>query len=142
MTATFVFGGRARSLRRQFFFGHIYPVIVHDIDTAIMPKGKKSASGPTKTQLMSELATTTGLTKKQVESVFEALEAAIHRELRKPEGQIVALPGLLAIKKVNKAARPARMGRNPATGEQMMFKAKPASKAVKVSPRKGLKEMV
>jgi nucleoid DNA-binding protein len=43
---------------------------------------------------------------------------------------------------VNKPARKARMGVNPFTGEEMMFKAKPASKAVKVLALKGLKDMV
>jgi nucleoid DNA-binding protein len=48
----------------------------------------------------------------------------------------------MKIKVVNKPARPARMGVNPFTGEEMMFKAKPASKGVKVLALKGLKDMV
>ena len=43
---------------------------------------------------------------------------------------------------VKKPAKKARMGVNPFTGEEMMFKAKPASKAVKVVALKGLKDMV
>ena len=43
---------------------------------------------------------------------------------------------------VNKPAREARRGINPFTGEEMMFKAKPASKVVKVTALKGLKDMV
>ncbi len=46
------------------------------------------------------------------------------------------------MKVVKKPARPARKGTNPFTGEEMMFKAKPARKVVKVLPLKGLKDMV
>ena len=40
------------------------------------------------------------------------------------------------------SAKKARKGVNPFTGEEMMFKAKPASKAVKALALKGLKDMV
>jgi hypothetical protein len=43
---------------------------------------------------------------------------------------------------VKKPATKARQGVNPFTGEQMMFKAKPASQTVKVSALKGRKDMV
>ena len=39
-------------------------------------------------------------------------------------------------------ARKARKGVNPFTGEEMMFKAKPATKVVKATVLKGLKDMV
>ncbi|MDA7670231.1 HU family DNA-binding protein [Akkermansiaceae bacterium] len=51
------------------------------------------------------------------------------------------LPGLLKIVTVRKPATKARMGINPFTKEEVMFKAKPASTAVKVRPLKKLKEM-
>jgi nucleoid DNA-binding protein len=41
-----------------------------------------------------------------------------------------------------KPATKERMGRNPATGEPMMIKAKPARTIVRVQPLKNLKEMV
>ena len=41
----------------------------------------------------------------------------------------------------SKPATKARKGRNPFTGEEMMFKAKPASRVVKIQPLKRLKEM-
>jgi hypothetical protein len=43
---------------------------------------------------------------------------------------------------VKKPATKARKGVNPFTGVEMMFKAKPASKTVKVAALKGLKDMV
>jgi nucleoid DNA-binding protein len=46
------------------------------------------------------------------------------------------------IKRVTKPATKARQGRNPATGEPMMIKAKPARTVVRAQPLKALKEMV
>ena len=50
------------------------------------------------------------------------------------------MPGMLKITTVSKPARKARKGINPFTGEETMFKAKPASTAVKIRPLKKLKE--
>ncbi len=50
--------------------------------------------------------------------------------------------GLMKIKVVRKPATKARKGTNPFTGEEMMFKAKPARNVVKVLALKGLKDMV
>ena len=52
------------------------------------------------------------------------------------------VPGLMKIAKVHKPRRAARKGINPFTGEEMMFKAKPAHNVIKVRPLKSLKEMV
>src|SRR5579883_1072514 len=52
------------------------------------------------------------------------------------------MPGMMKIVVVKKPAKPARKGRNPFTGEEMVFKAKPARKVVKIKPLKKLKEMV
>ena len=48
----------------------------------------------------------------------------------------------MKIVKLHKPRRAARKGVNPFTGEEMMFKAKPAHNIVKVRPLKSLKEMV
>ena len=55
---------------------------------------------------------------------------------------IFTVPGLMKLRVVKKPATKARKGINPFTGEEMMFKAKPASKTVKVAALKGLKDMV
>lgn len=96
----------------------------------------------TKSAVYQELATKTGLTRKQVNDVFEQLTALIKRELGKKGAGVFALAGLLKIKRVNKPATKERMGRNPATGEPMMIKAKPARTVVKSLPLKSLKEFV
>jgi hypothetical protein len=52
------------------------------------------------------------------------------------------VPGLMKVKVVRKPATKARKGLNPFTGEETVFKAKPARNVVKVLPLKGLKDMV
>jgi nucleoid DNA-binding protein len=96
----------------------------------------------TKTELILSIAEATTLPKKDVSAVLDSLEATIRKQLGKKGPGVFALPGLIKILKVKKAARPARQGRNPATGEPMMFQAKPATTVVKVRPLKNLKEMI
>jgi len=98
---------------------------------------------PAKTEIYTKIADDTGLTKKDVAAVFESLSGQIKKNLggRSAPGMFT-IPGLLKLRVVKKPARKARKGVNPFTGEEMMFKAKPASKAVKVVALKGLKDMV
>lgn len=97
----------------------------------------------TKTAIYRELAESTGLTRMQVASVFEALQKLISRELGKKGPGVFTLPtGLVKLKRVNKPATKERMGRNPQTGEPMLIKAKPARTVAKALPLKSLKEMV
>ena len=105
-------------------------------------KGVKKAM--TKTQLFSEIADNTGLTKKEVSAVFEELGVIINRHVKKGAAGTFTLPGLLKIKTVKKPATKAKKGvPNPfRPGELMDIKAKPASTRVKVLPLKKLKDMV
>lgn len=96
----------------------------------------------TKSEVLNTLAEGTGLTRKQVASVFEELSALIEQNLGKKGPGIFAVPGLMKIKVVRKPATKARTGINPFTGEETMFKAKPARNVVKIQPLKALKEMV
>lgn len=107
---------------------------------------KKSASAvkkpPTKSAILNHIAEETGLARKDVSAVFDSLNGLIEKNL-KPRGPgMFSVPGLLKIKVVKKPATKARLGRNPATGEEIMIKAKPARKMVKVLALKGLKEMI
>ncbi len=95
----------------------------------------------TKTQIISELVDNTELSKKQVQSVLDELSVIIERHIKKRACGEFILPGLLKIATVKKPARKARKGINPFTGEEMMFKAKPAETVVKVRPLSKLKEM-
>ena len=94
----------------------------------------------TKTQITASIADSTGLSKKQVGDVLAELETLIEGSIKKRAIGEFTLPGLMKITTVKKPAVKARKGVNPFTGEETMFKAKPASVAVKVRPLKKLKE--
>lgn len=96
----------------------------------------------TRTVLMNHIAEQTGLTKKQVTSVFDQLKSIMEGHVKKGSAQVFTLPGLLKVKVIRKPATKARKGINPFTGEETVFKAKPARNVVKVQPLKGLKDMV
>jgi len=103
-----------------------------------------AASKPrTKSELFGSIAERTDLTRRQVTEVFEALGTEIKKDIGKRSGgQVFKVPGLMTIKIVNKSATKARKGINPFTGEEMTFKAKPASRKVKILAMKGLKDLV
>lgn len=95
----------------------------------------------TKTQIVTELAENTQLTKKQVQSVLDELTLIIEGHIKKKACGEFVLPGLLKIQAIEKPARKERKGINPFTGEETTFKAKPKSIAVKVRPLSKLKAM-
>ena|SRR5947199_6610843 len=100
------------------------------------------AKAATKSAMYQELANTTGLSRKQVSGVFEALVGFIENQIGKKGPGLVTVPGLLKIKRVEKPATKPRQGRNPQTGETIMIKAKPKRTVVKAYALKALKEMV
>ena len=93
-----------------------------------------------KTEFVDAIATQSGLEKKQVNAVLDALNDVVYKEL-KAENEVV-LPGLLKLTSVTKPAVPEREGINPFTKEKTMFKAKPARKVIKPRPLKALKDAV
>ncbi|MEP5762176.1 MAG: HU family DNA-binding protein [Litoreibacter sp.] len=93
------------------------------------------ASKPmTKTQLVAALAEESGADKKTAGAALDGLINIITREVS--GGGAVTLPG---IGKVYCRERPARMVRNPATGEKI---SKEADKVVKMTIAKALKDSV
>lgn len=88
----------------------------------------------TKTQLVAALAEELGADKKTAGAALEAVTAIITREVS--AGGAVTLPG---VGKIYCRERPARMVRNPQTGEQMP---KDADKVVKMTIAKALKDSV
>ena len=110
------------------------------------PKKKEPAlrEAMTKTQLLAELAENAGLSRPQVSAVLDELGVVIERHIKKRAVGKFILPGLLKIQAVKKPARKAQKGvPHPfRPGETMDVAAKPASVKVKVTPLKGLKEMV
>jgi len=106
-----------------------------------MPANTKKP--PTKSEIYAKIVDDTGLARKDVAAVFDSLSGQIKKSLGGRGGPgMFSIPGLLKMRVVKKPAKKARKGINPFTGEEMMFKAKPASKVVKISALKGLKDMV
>lgn len=94
----------------------------------------------TKSQLVEKLATQSELAKKDVKNVLEAMSDVGYKELKKTG--IFVVPGFAKFVVVKKPATKARKGVNPFTGQEMMFKAKPARKIVRARPVKAAKEAV
>ena len=85
-------------------------------------------------QLAETLASNHEMPKKQVQGMLEEMVGAITKHLKKGARIRIAGLGILQVRK-----RPARMGRNPATGEAIKIK---ASKKVAFRAAKELKESV
>ena len=94
----------------------------------------------TKSKLLAEVAERSGITKKQADEVLSALRSVVVEQLQ--SGASVVLPDMIKLTLKDKPATPERPGRNPFTGETIMVKAKPASKAIKALPLKALKEAI
>ena len=102
-----------------------------------------SVSKPyTKGQLFTTLAGRTGLNRKEITSLFDELKSIIQAHVKKQGPGQFTIPGLVKLTVTHKPATKARKGINPFTGEEMMFKAKPARNVVKVRPLQRLKAMV
>ena len=100
----------------------------------------KKGGAPSKSEIMAQICKDADLSRKQVGAVFDSLGKIIKKSLR--GGGLFTLPGLLKMKVVKKPATPERQGVNPFTKQPMVFKAKPASKKVRVLPLKNLKDFV
>ena len=109
-----------------------------------MGKSAPAKKAPSKSEVMANISEATGLSKKEVGAVMDALSGEIKKALGSKGPGVFAVPGLVKIEKKKIAARPAKKGvPNPfKPGELMDVAAKPASTKVKVRPLKSLKEMV
>jgi DNA-binding protein HU-beta len=81
-----------------------------------------------------------GVPRKQAIAMFTGFVEDISRVLKR--GSRIRIPDLGILQVRTRPARPARMGRNPATGEAIQIKASPASKRVAFRPAKTLKQSV
>ena len=90
------------------------------------------AKALTKSQTVASIAETVGITKKQAVQVIEALVALAYKQAKNS----FTLPGLGKLVLVN---RKARLGRNPATGEQIQI---PAKRVVKFRVAKAAKDAI
>jgi nucleoid DNA-binding protein len=103
-------------------------------------RGDPMATQMSKSQLVEKIATATELSKRDVKNVMDTLTDVGHKELKK--AGVFLLPGFAKFVVIKKPATKARKGVNPFTGEEMMFKAKPARKVVRARPVKAAKDAV
>ena len=87
-----------------------------------------------KTELTAAMAETSGLSKKDCEAALAAFTGAVETAMKSGDKVQMVGFGRFEVKK-----RPARVGRNPRTGEECLI---PASRVVKFTPGKALKEAV
>ena len=92
-----------------------------------------------KSALISHLSQHSGVETKGVKAVLASLEATIAATLHKNGARVFTLPGVLKATAVSVPAKPKRKGKDPFTGEERVFAAKPASVKVKVRALKKLK---
>jgi nucleoid DNA-binding protein len=104
----------------------------------VSPASKPRSKG----EIYNVIASQTELSRKQVVSVFDALSGVLAADLGKRGPGVCNIPGLAKVVVQRKPATKARKGINPFTGEEMLFKAKPARNVVKVRALKNLKLMV
>ena len=97
----------------------------------------------TKAQVIAEIADQAELDKKSVGRVFDSLTEIIRKQLigRGAAGEFV-VPGLVKLRVVKKPATKERQGINPFTKEPITIPAKPASKKVRATALKALKDLV
>lgn len=103
--------------------------------------GAKASQAMTKSELVTHLAAKGELEKKTVTLLLDELATIAAKELKSSKRKF-KIPGVVSLVVVDTPAKPARQGRNPATGETMMFKPKPASRKVKARIPKELKDAV
>jgi nucleoid DNA-binding protein len=109
-----------------------------------MAKEKKAAGkkAPTKSQVQAELAESAGITRKQVQQVFSALEGLIKKHLKK-DGDTFTIPGLLKLRlRRQKAVKGGKPVMNRFTGQMTVSKDRPAKNVVRARPLKGLNALV
>ena len=78
-----------------------------------------------KTQIISELAANSDLTRKQVNTLLTELATLVERHVKKRSVGEFVLAGLIKTHTVKRPAKKAYKGTNPFTGKQTTFKARP-----------------
>ncbi|MGO4307449.1 HU family DNA-binding protein [Cupriavidus sp. RAF12] len=116
---------------------------------AVATPAKKAAAAPVakplkdtfnKSSLLAHLVAQTELDKKTVQTVLSHLENTIVGSIHKKGAGEFTLPGLFKVSAIQVPATKKRFGKNPFTGQDQWFAAKPASVKVKVRPLKKLKD--
>ena len=105
---------------------------------------KSAPKAPNKTEVLKNIAEASGLDKKDVAKVIDALSDEIKKTLGPQGPGVFAIPGLVKIERKIVPAKPEHKGvPNPfKPGELRDIPAKPASVKIKVRALKNLKDMV
>lgn len=104
---------------------------------------EKKAKAPSKSDVLNGIAQATGLARKDVNAVLEALSGEIKKALSSRGPGLFQIPGLVKIEKKKVPGRPAQKNwKNPFTGEIMERPAKKPSVKIKVRALKNLKGMI
>ncbi len=110
-----------------------------------MAKSKPAAKGKplTKSAIFQELAEKAGVTRKQVQAVFEGLNGIIKRSLRK-DGDAITIPGLFRLRlQKKKAVKGGQVKPNPfKPGETIVTKDRPARNVIRARTLKSLSGLV
>lgn len=91
-----------------------------------------------KSEFLSRVASQTGLPKSTIASVFDAAKEVCIGELQ--DHGVAIVPGVCKLRVAVRKATPERQGINPFTKEPMTIAAKSASKKVKATPVKAIKD--
>jgi nucleoid DNA-binding protein len=105
-------------------------------------KPTPASSRRSRADVVRQVAQATDLKPGKVKEVFSALSTVIATDLGKKGPGEFNFNGLMKLRTVDKPATKARKGRNPFTGEEIMIKAKPASRRVRVRALRGLNGMI
>ncbi|MEJ2462812.1 MAG: HU family DNA-binding protein [Candidatus Thiodiazotropha sp.] len=93
--------------------------------------------------MLTTLSEETGLARKDVAAVFSCMSDLITRHVQKRGSGEFSIPDCgIKVRRVVKPRTKARMGRNPATGEEIKIPAKPAKTVVKLTALKALKDKI
>jgi nucleoid DNA-binding protein len=104
----------------------------------ITPATKRRSRG----DVIKQIALANDLKTGKVRDVFATLTSLMAADLGKNGCGEFNFNGLMKLKSVKKPATPARKGRNPFTGQDIMIKAKPASRKVRVRALRTLNGMI
>lgn len=111
-----------------------------NVASAAKPAARKPLKDVlSKSALIAHLSSHSGVEARGVKAVLTSLEATMAAALHKNGARIFTLPGVLKATAVAVPAKPKRKGKDPFTGEERMFAAKPASVRVKIRALKKLK---
>ena len=102
------------------------------------PKAIKAALN--KTQLIAYIVEQSGVEAKSVKAVLASLETSVLGSVDKKGAGEFTMPGLFKVAVQKVPAKAKRFGKDPFTGQERWFPAKPASVKVKVRPLKKLKD--